>query len=75
MILNYIQVNPSKQIHLIACSNGCRIASWIEYNLHNFKVLYHDLKYGYDPVSLGWYLSNEIVKNSINWFNNTDKSF
>ena len=162
IILDYIQSNPSKPVHLISCSNGCRIASWIECELrnidvhikltciagafdgsnivdkfniplsliltndiltdlstgsetnnklierinselkfgsrfyefygtandwyipnfngcfplikqknlnNNFKVIYHDLKYGYDHVSLGWYLSDEIVKNSIDWIN------
>lgn len=167
VILDYIIKNPSKPIHLIACSNGCRIASWIEYELrynnnssdanikltciagafggsviidkfnwflqpilddniindlltnsetnlnliknintklksgtrfyefygtandwyipnfndcfpnmnennlnnNNFQVIYHDLKYGYDHVSLGWYLIDEIIYNSIQWIN------
>jgi hypothetical protein len=170
LLLDYFQKNPSKSIHLIACSNGCRIASWIECELRNiivniritciagafggsiiidkfnlplstilhndiirdlttnsdtnnklkenmnlelengsrfyefygtandwyipnfngcfpyieqnnniinknFKVVYHDLKYGYDHVSLGWYLSDEIITNSIGWFkfNNDNK--
>ena len=167
LIFNYIKVNPDKPIHFIACSNGCRIASWIECELrnlvvnirltcivgafggsvlvdnfkiplsivlhndvlkelsteskinntlkekmslklelgtrfyefygtandwyilnfndcfpiinsnnldnNNFQVVYHDLKYGYDHVSLGWYFSNEIVKNSIDWMNEINK--
>lgn len=163
LILDYIQFNPSKPIHLVSCSNGCRIASWIECELrninvdikvtciagafggsvvidkfnillriilneniitdlstnsktnnqllekmnselvfgtrfyefygtandwyipnfngcfpeinnkNNFQVVYHDLKYGYDHVSLGWYLSDEIVKNFINWINTRNK--
>lgn len=160
IILDYVQLNPSKSVHLISCSNGCRIASWIECELRNidvnirltciagafggsvlidkcsiplslilstdiitelstnsetnnqliekinskliigtrfyefygtandwyipnfntcypiikqnkpndnFEVVYHDLKYGYDHVSLGWYLSNEIANNSLKW--------
>lgn len=162
LILDYIQSNLSekKPIHFIACSNGCRIASWIEYELRNinvnikltciagafggsvlidklslplsvilhneiitdlstnskinkelkekisselkigsrhyefygtandwyipnfkdcfpdiskaeslvnFNIDYHDLNYGYDHVSLGWYLSDEIIDNSLRW--------
>ncbi len=181
LILDYIQSNQSKPVHLIACSNGCRIASWIECELRNidvdikltciagafggsvlidkfnlplglilhndiltdlstdsdtnnklkekinselkfgtryyefygtandwyipnfngcfpylshknncdnsndndnnnksndnFKVVYHELKYGYDHVSLGWYLSDEIILNSIRWFEQIGKKF
>ena len=159
LLLDYIYINPKKPIHIISCSNGCRIASWIETKLRNlyvkikltciagafggsivvdkFKTLlnivlsdeilselstnsetnnnlkknmnepinigeryyefygtandlyipnfngcfplllndnnlnvkYHELKYGYDHVSLGWYLSEEITTNSIKWIN------
>lgn len=167
LVLDYILTNKSKPIHLIACSNGCRIASWIECELRhidvdikltciagafggsvlidkfnlplslvlhnniltdlstgsntnnhlkekinsdlkiglrnyefygtandwyipnfngcfpitdqaimnksNFKVIYHELHYGYDHVSLGWYLSGEIVSNLINWIDELNK--
>lgn len=176
IILDYVITNPTKPIHLIGCSNGCRIASWIECKLRNnpnniptnikltcivgafggsilvdkfnwilgtilddnvisdlstkienksetntklvkkinselivgsrfyefygtandwlipnfndcfpiitndgdngdngdnknFKVIYHDLKYGYDHVGLGWFLADEIFNNSIEWMN------
>lgn len=160
LILDYVNKNPTKPIHIISCSNGCRIASWIETKLRNlnvkikltciagafggssivdkfkiplnfvldndiiydlstnssvnnnlkklmnselnigeryyefygtandwyipnindcfpiltnskdnFNVVYHELKYCYDHVSLGWYLSEEIISNSLKYFN------
>lgn len=157
VLLNYIEENPNKPISIISCSNGCRIASWIEYKLRdknvnikliciagafngssmidkfklflslflneniitdlstnskvnneliqninshinvgsryyefygtandwyipninscfpildkvNCQIIYHELKYGYDHVSLGWYLSDEITNNCLEWF-------
>lgn len=50
--------------------NGCLpIIDQTNMNKSNFKVVYHELHYGYDHVSLGWYLSGEIVLNLINWIN------
>ncbi len=164
VILDYIKTtNSLKPIHIISCSNGCRIASWIEYELRNinvkikltciagafngskvidnfnlalsvvldnniikdlstesktniqllekinseiffgsreyefygtvndwyipnyndcfpklnktnFTVIYHEIKYGYDHVSLGWYLSDEIVNNSILWLQSNNNN-
>lgn len=38
LIVNYISNNPNKPIHIIASSNGCRIASFIETKLRNINV-------------------------------------
>lgn len=38
LLLDYIKLNLFKPIHLVACSNGCRIASWIEIKLINVNV-------------------------------------
>ena len=38
LILQWIKINPSKPIHIISCSNGCRIASFIETNLRNLDL-------------------------------------
>jgi hypothetical protein len=38
LILDYINKNPNKPIHMIGSSNGCRICSYIETKLRNIDV-------------------------------------
>lgn len=38
LLLEYINKNPNKPIHIIATSNGCRIASFVETKLRNINV-------------------------------------
>ena len=50
--LDYNDNFPLNPIHLIACSNGCRIASWIE-------CKFRDIKYKYSI--------KENVKSKLKW--------
>lgn len=51
--------------------NDCfPVISKLNLNKNNFTIVYHELKYGYDHVSLGWYLADEIISNSIKWMEN-----
>lgn len=38
VVKNYIELNPTKPIHIIGSSNGCRIAAWIEVKLRKLNV-------------------------------------
>jgi len=35
----------------------------------NLTVIYHEIKNHYGHGSLGWYLKEEIIENSLKWFN------